>query len=430
MYALFTAIPLIGHLNPLVYQAVELQRRGWRVAVASTAEVGAFLEREHPAVPFLALGTSGGAAAYLKRVQALASSDRDFARGALRIVRALKAMWPCMFDGLTDAVRQDRPDVMVVDLFSSAGMCVAEANAIPFVVNNANLLPCLPVQMLPAANHVPTLFSGRSIRAVGRARACLAPLLRRLAAGAAALTVGRDLNVLRRSRGLRSIDIPELLNGRPILVDGAFGLEYERALPANVHMVGAMLPAEPAPLPGDLAAWLDRGRPVVYVNLGTMTIATPKQLGTMRDALKEGPFRVLWIVGESDAGALAPAASERFKILPWGPSPLAVLSHPNVRAFVSHCGINSVHEAIQAGTPIVGIPMFADQLDMGVRLSDAGIGICLDKVRFTAFELRQALQQAMSDSSFAVNLARVRGCFQRAGGPARAADLIVQAARS
>ena len=32
--------------------------------------------------------------------------------------------------------------------------------------------------------------------------------------------------------------------------------------------------------------------------------------------------------------------------------------------FVSHCGVNSVHEALLLGVPVLCVPYFADQLDM------------------------------------------------------------------
>jgi len=78
------------------------------------------------------------------------------------------------------------------------------------------------------------------------------------------------------------------------------------------------------------------------------------------------------------------------RILDWVSSPRAVLAHPNVRAFVSHCGINSVHESLAAGTPIVGIPMLADQRDMAARVADAGVGVWMDKSRFRGSELALA----------------------------------------
>jgi UDP:flavonoid glycosyltransferase YjiC (YdhE family) len=44
MYALFTAIPFIGHVNPLLRLAEALRRRGWRVAVAVHRELQAHVQ--------------------------------------------------------------------------------------------------------------------------------------------------------------------------------------------------------------------------------------------------------------------------------------------------------------------------------------------------------------------------------------------------
>jgi UDP:flavonoid glycosyltransferase YjiC (YdhE family) len=429
MYALFTAVPLVGHINPLLQQAETLQRRGWRVAIASTSEMADHVAREHPTLPFMDLGALGGIASQLKRDQESASLDVNFPRGALRIVRGLTTVWPMMFDGLTAAVRRERPDVMVVDLLSSAGMCVAEANVIPFVVNNPDLLACLPVQMLPPADHLPMLFSGQSVHDVRPLQKCIAPLLRRLAAMLAAATLGRDLNRLRRGRGLYPIKIHEMLRGRPILVDGAFGLEYERKLPPNIHMTGPMLPAQLAPLPEEMRVWLEQDPPVVYVNLGTLAVAPRRQLLEMFHGLTGGSFRVLWILKAAQAAALPRPSPTEIRIQDWGPAPLSILSHPNVCAIVSHCGINSVYEAVHSGKPIVGIPMLADQRDMGARIADAGVGVCLDKTRFRAKDLRQGLDCVLQDPSFTLHLGRLRQTLARAGGTRRAADLIEEASR-
>ena len=40
----------------------------------------------------------------------------------------------------------------------------------------------------------------------------------------------------------------------------------------------------------------------------------------------------------------------------------AVLAHPRVRAFVSHCGATSVNEAIYHKVPIIALPFFHDQV--------------------------------------------------------------------
>jgi UDP:flavonoid glycosyltransferase YjiC (YdhE family) len=428
MYALFTAIPLIGHLNPLLRQAEALQRRGWLVAFAGAHEVQQHVAAEAPAVPFLDLGPIGPIAGELRRAQVSASLDASFVRGTQRILEALWAVWPSMIDGLATAIATRRPDVMVVDLFSSAGITAADAAGVPCVVNNPDLLGVISPRLLPPADHLPFLFSGRSRREVRWWQPLIAPLVRQLAMSVTSTTVGRRLNHLRASRGLPPVDVHEMLRDRQVLVDGAFGLEYPRPLPANIAMVGAMLPDDVPPLPAELAAWLSEGPSVVYVNLGTLAVAPRSQLEKMVAALTHERFRALWILEPDQASQLPAALAPGLRVLSWGPPPLAVLAHPNVAVFVSHCGINSVYESVRAGTPIVGVPMFADQRDMAVRVADAGIGLWLDKRRFTAEQLQAAVLRVLLDDSFRKALPHVQQALLDAGGVRRAADLIERAA--
>jgi UDP:flavonoid glycosyltransferase YjiC (YdhE family) len=295
-------------------------------------------------------------------------------------------------------------------------------------VNNPDLLASLPVTMLPPADSIPFLFSGRSIREVPWHQRFTAPLVRKLAAAATSLTVDREHNALRKTRKLPPISAHRLLSGRPILVNGVFGLEYARPLPPLVEMIGPMLAASVPPLPAELSQWLSNGPPVVYANLGTLVVAPKEQLAKMIEAFNTDRSRTLWILKPQQAAALPLPLPASLRILNWGPMPVAVLQHSNVRAFVSHCGINSVHESMSTRTPMVGIPMFADQRDMAVRVADAGAGLWLDKTRFTANDLRAAIERVLNDLSFERNAANVQAAIAASGGTRRAADLIEQAA--
>src|SRR5689334_22169884 len=57
----------------------------------------------------------------------------------------------------------------------------------------------------------------------------------------------------------------------------------------------------------------------------------------------------------------------------------AVLQHPNVKAMLSHGGMNSVTEALSAGKPLLVIPFFADQPSNADRIEELGCGIHLSK---------------------------------------------------
>lgn len=48
------------------------------------------------------------------------------------------------------------------------------------------------------------------------------------------------------------------------------------------------------------------------------------------------------------------------RVIGWAPQ-LAVLSHPSVGAFVSHCGWNSILESIWCGVPVAAWPLYAEQ---------------------------------------------------------------------
>jgi UDP:flavonoid glycosyltransferase YjiC (YdhE family) len=420
-YLLFAVIPAIGHINPLLQQAKELQRRGWRVAIATTEERRSAVE---PQIPFVSLGTiPPDLVRKLESEVMYASEAPNLLQAMLRSTRLLvDALWPTLFDGLVAAIRADRPDLMVVDQATVAGYDAAEAEGIPFVVNNPDLLCLLPHTLMPPAYDIPLPFSGVSLHAMTPLRRfahrILAPILW---AGAGMLhkDLNRRFNACRHSRGLPPTDFRYRLKDKVIMTNCAFPLEYPRALPPFIHMVGPMLPDAIEALPDEYRDWLSSGPPVVYVNLGTIALPPPAQFRKMLDAFRSDSFRVLWILRNEAENVPA-----NVRIESWGPPPRAILAHGNVKVFVSHCGINSVHESLQAGTPIVGIPMLADQQDMAMRVQDAGVGIMLNKTRFTTEELRQAIERVMRDAAFRAPIGAIRESFRKAGGIARAADLI------
>ncbi|XP_028223889.1 UDP-glucose:2-hydroxyflavanone C-glucosyltransferase-like [Glycine soja] len=45
----------------------------------------------------------------------------------------------------------------------------------------------------------------------------------------------------------------------------------------------------------------------------------------------------------------------------WAPQ-LDILKHPSIGGFVSHCGWNSLTESVSCGVPIIGLPLFGEQM--------------------------------------------------------------------
>lgn len=55
-----------------------------------------------------------------------------------------------------------------------------------------------------------------------------------------------------------------------------------------------------------------------------------------------------------------------------------MLVHPNVKLFISHGGISGVYEAVDAGVPVLGFPVFYDQPRNIEHLVEAGMAISMD----------------------------------------------------
>ena len=65
--------------------------------------------------------------------------------------------------------------------------------------------------------------------------------------------------------------------------------------------------------------------------------------------------------------------------------------HPNVKLFISHGGISGVHESVDAGVPILGFPLFYDQLRNIANLVNAGMAMDILSVKKDTF-LRNVLE--------------------------------------
>ncbi|KAL7156842.1 hypothetical protein ABFS83_02G036300 [Erythranthe nasuta] len=117
-------------------------------------------------------------------------------------------------------------------------------------------------------------------------------------------------------------------------------------------------------------SWLDSKKPnsVVYACFGSIATFTPAQLHETAVGLEGSGQDFIWVVrnGKHDNEEWLPEGfEERVKgrgmiIRGWAPQ-VAILGHPAVGAFVTHCGWNSTLEGICAGLPMVTWPVFAEQ---------------------------------------------------------------------
>ncbi|RKP24227.1 hypothetical protein SYNPS1DRAFT_30007 [Syncephalis pseudoplumigaleata] len=189
------------------------------------------------------------------------------------------------------------------------------------------------------------------------------------------------------------------------------GFELPRLLPPNVFYAGPLLEDKYPGLSAELTQFLEPRSRVLYVGFGGLTplssayfeLLVRALLAAHRAQLIDG---VVWGLMLTDASRMPSVIEEDQLSLPLGAAnssssssnttthllsdmldgkhpfirilkrapQRALLEHPSVRAFISHCGLTSLHETMLAGKPAVCIPGFGDQPMNAYRLEYLGAG--------------------------------------------------------
>ncbi|KAL9336018.1 hypothetical protein Peur_070506 [Populus x canadensis] len=134
--------------------------------------------------------------------------------------------------------------------------------------------------------------------------------------------------------------------------------------------------------------WLDSQKPnsVVYVNFGSVAVATKQQLIEFGMGLAKSGHPFLWIIRPDmiagDCAILPPEFTEETKdrcfISSWCPQE-EVLNHPSVGGFLTHCGWTSIMESISSGVPMLCWPFAGDQqTNCRYTCTEWGIGMEID----------------------------------------------------
>ncbi|KAK4492837.1 hypothetical protein RD792_000162 [Penstemon davidsonii] len=130
----------------------------------------------------------------------------------------------------------------------------------------------------------------------------------------------------------------------------------------------------------EIKKWLDEQpeSSVVFLCFGSMGSFEESQVKEIASALEKSGQRFLWSLRKPGGKGMMhlPTEYEDFrevlpeeflertegigKVIGWTPQ-VAVLSHPAIGGFVSHCGWNSTLESVWFGVPVATFPLYAEQ---------------------------------------------------------------------
>lgn len=347
MRVLFSMMPMLGHLHPLVPLGQALLAQGHQVAFATAKS---FAPRIHRAgFEHFSCGVDHDGTRLIFRTLEeqghLAPKDR---KGPHLFAELLA---PLMMEDLPEICSRWRPDLIVHDPVELAGHLAAEMEGVPHV-----------------------LFSWAFYFQPNTMKAWWGP----------------GLSALRERYGLPPDPEAEALH-RHLAID---------YMPPSWH--GPESPRPPvarafsAPLfdrsqPGGLPSWVEElpDRPTVYATLGTALNHAPATFCAFIEALAGEDLDLIITVGPGMDPRQFDPLPENIHVEQYIPQTLLL---PRCQAVIAHGGYNTLLSALWHGLPLVVNPLTAaDQPVNGRRCAEVGAGVLVEGQPPDANELRRAV---------------------------------------
>ncbi len=191
------------------------------------------------------------------------------------------------------------------------------------------------------------------------------------------------------------------------------------AFDSAYKFVGPSIASRPAQERFDLAAI--QGRDPIYISLGTVFNQAVDFYKLCFEAFGNTEHTVVMAIGtrvqRTDLGEIP----NNFIVENYVPQ-TDILRQ--AKLFITHGGMNSTHEGLYYGVPLVVIPQGADQPIIAGQVARIGAGIRLDMQSLTANQLREAADRVLSGPSYKQAAARMSESLRHAGGSRQAVDEI------
>ena len=156
---------------------------------------------------------------------------------------------------------------------------------------------------------------------------------------------------------------------------------------------------------------------LVYISMGTVNNDMLPLYQNCIKALGSTQYQVILSVGSQVNRSAFGELPENVEVYP-SVDQIAVLEKADV--FLTHCGMNSVSEALYFGVPLLMLPKTKEQEGVAERVLQLGAGIRLQEV--SPEGIRQAVDVLLKDSVCRKNAEAIAESFRRCGGAKAAAD--------
>lgn len=397
---LFSTFGSLGDVFPYFAIGHRLQRRGHRVAIASSANYRGLVEqngfRFHSVAPHYDFSDPG----FQKLAQREVSGGRFLLRDS--IFPTIRAS----YRGLVNAA--EHSDLLVTQMLSYAGPLVAEMTGIPWVST------VLSPYSFFSYRDSPILTSRMQL-----VRETL-PKLNSFVNRVARFTTRRWSEPLRQLR--REIGLPPgadpIYEGQhsPTCVLGLFSSvmgEKQSDWPKNVRITGFPFWDDEnrhGELLREVREFMRAGPPPIVFSLGSSAVLNPGNFYPESvEAAQRGRRRAVLVGWPHEARSL----QSDVLAVPYVPHSAVFCG---ASAAVHSGGIGTTARALRAGCPALIVPWAYDQADNGARLFRRGAARMLGRHRYNANRAIKELNLLLSDSRHSENCRRIADQVQSEDG--------------
>lgn len=175
-----------------------------------------------------------------------------------------------------------------------------------------------------------------------------------------------------------------------------------RPMMPNMIEIGGIHVDEPKPLPHDMQQFLDSAEHgAIFFSMGSV-IQAFKWPEEKREALvrvfSKLKQKVIW----KYENETLPNKPDNVMISKWLPQS-DILAHPNIKFFISHCGLLGTTEALHRGVPMLGFPVYADQMMNMAKTVARGSGVQVNFDDITEQAVSDAINELLSNPKYREN---------------------------
>ena len=165
---------------------------------------------------------------------------------------------------------------------------------------------------------------------------------------------------------------------------------------------------------------------LVYISMGTVNNDMTVFYKNCIDALKDSDYQVVLSVGSQvdikqlENYVIKSKGKAQFHVFPYV-NQIAVLKKAD--AFITHCGMNSVSEALYFKVPLVMYPQTNEQKGVAFRVNELEAGLYLSGDSIS--EIQIILKELLQQSKYKERATAISNSFSKCGGSQRAVEKIL-----